>query len=365
MKKIGIICEYNPFHNGHLYHINEIKKKYPDSIIILVLNGYFLQRGEISLISKYDKCKVALNNNVDIVLELPVLYGTQSADTFAYTSIDILNKLGVESIIFGSESNDINYLTNLAKLSLDKHNDENIKKMLDTGCNYPTALSKVLNVDKELPSNDLLGISYIKAILQINNQIIPETIQRTNDYLDTESNDNIVSASNIREKIKNNVDIDKYIPKDTKRYIKQIDDNLYFNLLKSIVLNNNHLDEILDVDEGIENRLKEIILKVNNITDLVESIKTKRYTYNKVRRMLVHILLNIKKEDAKYPLDYIHILGFSKKGKDYLNKNKIHYTVNKKSIVYNYELKASIIYDMLTNSTEYKNELSNKPIITK
>ena len=365
MKKIGIICEYNPFHNGHLHHINEIKKKYPDSIIILVLNGYFLQRGEISLISKYDKCKIALENNVDIILELPVLFGTQSADTFAYKSVELLNNFNVDKIIFGSESNDISYLTNLAKLSLDRHNDENIKEYLDKGYNYPTALAKVLNVNKELPSNDLLGISYIKAILQINNKIEPETIQRTNNYLDNSLDDNIVSASNIRERINKMEDISKYIPNNVNKYINKIDEELYFNLIKLEVINNNHLDSILDVDEGIENRLKEIVLKVNNITDLVESIKTKRYTYNKVRRMLIHILLNIKKEDATLPLDYIHIIGFSSQGKNYLNKNKIHYLVNKKSIVYNYEIKASIIYDMLAKTQEYNKELSNKPIIMK
>ena len=365
MKKIGIICEYNPFHNGHLHHIYSIKDKYPDSIIILVLNGYFLERGEISLISKYDKASIALNYGVDIVLELPVLFGTQSADTFAFNAVSILNSLDVDTIVFGSESNNIDYLTNLAKLSLEKHNDENIKEMLNTGCNYPTALAKVLNVKDEIPSNDLLGISYIKAILQINEDIVPETIQRTNSYLDITSENEIISASNIRNKIKNNISIDDYIPNGVNKYINSINEDLYFNLLKTIILNNEHLNEILDVDEGIENRLKELILKVYNINDLVESIKTKRYTYNKVRRMLIHILLNIKKEDAKLSIDYIHIIGFNKNGKKYLNKNKIHYLVNKKSKIYDYEIKASIIYDMLTNKNEYQKELSNKPIIIK
>ncbi len=362
MKKIGIICEYNPFHNGHLYHIEQIKKRYPDSIIILVLNGYFLQRGEISLLSKYDKCQIALNNGVDIVLSLPVLYGTQSADTFAYTSVNILNELHVDTIIFGSESNDINYLYKLAEDSFIKHNDDNIKKLLDTGLNYPTALAKALNI-KEISSNDTLGIAYIKAGYQINKDLKFETIQRTNDYLDTSLDSDIVSASNIRTRIKNKEKITKYIPKNVEKYLKEINEELFFNIIKATIINNNHLDQILDVDEGIENRLKELILKTASIQEFIDQVKTKRYTYNKVRRMLIHILLNITKEDAKLPLDYINIIGFSQKGKDYLNKNKIHFVINKKSKVYDYELKASIFYDMLANTNEYLKELNNKPII--
>ena len=117
MEKIGIICEYNPFHNGHIYHIKKIKEMYPDSLIILILNGYFLQRGEISILSKYDKTKIALENKVDIVLELPALFGTQSADTFAYYSVLLLNELKVDKIIFGR--------TNYSKIvtSFEKHKE--------------------------------------------------------------------------------------------------------------------------------------------------------------------------------------------------------------------------------------------------
>ena len=362
MNIIGVICEFNPFHNGHLYFLNKIKERYPDSLIILVLNGYFLQRGEISLIPKFDKTKIALEYGVDIVLELPTLFGSQSADTFACMSVSILNQMHVDKIIFGSERNDVDDLIKLAKLSIEKHEDDNIKKYLDEGCNYPTALAKALGIKEKILSNDLLGISYIKAILKINDKIIPEVIQRTNDYLDKTSNNDIVSASNIREKLNNNIDINKYVPQGITSYIKKIDNDLLFNLIKTLIINNQHLDNILDVDEGMDNRLRDVIFKVNNIDDLVESLKTKRYTYNKIRRMLVHILLNIEKKDAKLELDYLHILGFNQKGKNYLNKNKIHFVVNKTSKVYQIEIKSVIIYDMLTNLNETKKELSNKPI---
>ena len=186
MHIIGIIAEYNPFHNGHLYHINKIKEKYPDSLIVLVLNGYFTERGHISILSKEDKVKISLDNNCDIVIELPFLYGTQSADIFAYTSIKLLNELKVEKIIFGSESNNIDLLNKVVDIELNNPTyEDNVKKYLDEGLNYPTAMKKALNIEEDINNpNDLLGISYLKAIRKINPSITAETIQRTNDYHD-------------------------------------------------------------------------------------------------------------------------------------------------------------------------------------
>ena len=367
MEKIGIICEYNPFHNGHIYHINKIKEMYPNSLIILVLNGYFLERGEISVISKYDKTKIALTNKIDIVIELPVLFGTQSADTFAYYSVLILNELKVNKIIFGSESNNIKMLTKMAKESEDVKYNKKVKKYMDEGYNYPTALAMSLKTKGNLLSNDLLGISYIKAINQINKNIIPITIQRTNNYLDTESTESIVSASNIRNKIKNEENIDNYLPQNAKEKLLKIDYDIYFKILKSIIIKDNNLSNILDVDEGLEYRLLKEIKETNNFDDFIDKIKTKRYTYNRINRMLIHILLGIKKEDASLPLDYINILGFNKKGKNYLNilkkESKYKFTPDKSSKIYNYELKAAIFYDLITNNNAYHKELETKPII--
>lgn len=366
MEKIGIICEYNPFHNGHVYHLEKIKERYPDSLIILVLNGYFLERGEVSLLSKEAKTNLALKYGVDIVLELPVLYGTQSADTFAYRSIEILNEFKVDRIVFGSESNDSSMLMKLAKESIKNEDSNEVKNLMDSGVNYPTALAKALNTDFEFLSNDLLGISYCKAILKINDKIIPETIQRTNNYLDTKSNDEIISAANIREKIKHTEDISKYIPKETKNYITNYDKNLLYKLLKGIIIEGNDLSIYLDVNEGIENRLKKGLLETNSYDELLEFLKTKRYTYNKLNRMIVHILLGIKKDDAKLPLDTLKILGINKNGQNYLNKIKKNITIpfnNKQSKIYEYEMKASLLYDLLTGENTYIKEKTNKIII--
>lgn len=371
MNIIGIICEYNPFHNGHIYHIKKIKELYPDSLIILVLNGYFLERGEISLLSKEDKVKIALKNNIDLIVELPFVYGTQAADIFAEISLTILNNFHIQKLVFGSESADKNKIKDIALKQLNDNNyDEEVKLYLNEGLNYPTALAKALN-QKEfsfLP-NDLLAISYTKAILKKNYSIEIVPLKRTNDYKDLTSNEPIISASNIREKIKQNQDISPYFPKETNTFLKQIDFGLFFQLLKIKILTTKDLATILDVDEGLENRLIKAIKDSHTYEEFIEKIKTKRYTYNRLNRMCIHILIGLTKEDHNPPLDYIKVLGFNKKGQDYLNKIKdslnIPLNINKNSIIYNYEITASLIYDIITNSKTYEFEKQKQPIIDK
>lgn len=364
MDIIGIIAEYNPFHNGHIYHINKIKEMYPNSLIILALNGYFLERGEISIMTKEDKTKIALDNGINLIAEIPFIYGSNSADTFAECAVQILNNLGVTKIIFGSESNDITLLTKIAKTQLEENFNETIKKELKKGTNYPTALSLALNTNINTP-NDLLGISYIKAILKNNYKITPITIKRTNDFHDKTSNEPIISASNIREKIKNNEDISNYTP---VKNLVTVNEDLLFNLLKTKILTEKDLSKYLTVDEGIEYKLRKEIINVKNTEELIKKIKSKRYTYNRIRRMLIHILIGLTKEDKQnYNLNHIKILGFDKIGKTYLKTIKSDLTIQRKisekDLAQKYELTASLIYDILTNSNTYQFETSNKPII--
>ena len=369
MKSIGIICEFNPLHNGHVYFINSIKKKYPDYILILILNGYFLERGEVSVLSKEDKTKLSLEFGVDIVLELPVIYGTQSADVFGETSVKILNNFNIEKLIFGSESDNIEILKEIANKQLyDNKYDDEVKKLLASGINYPTALAKALNMDEFVYSpNDLLGISYVKAIIKNNYNIEVETIKRTNGFHDNILEDEIVSASNIREKYFDGKEIVKYLPKDYKDIITKDFYSKYFNILKYKIITSDNLDEYLDVNEGIENRLKKEICNADNIDDYIKLIKNKRITYNKINRMFIHILLGIKKDFVKdLDLDYIKVLGFNKKGVKYINfvkKNvEIPINVDKSSNIYKYELIAAKIYQLLTDKDTYNYENGNKPI---
>ena len=374
MNIIGIVCEYNPFHNGHMYQINEIKKKYKDSIIIVVCSSSFTQRGNLSLLNKWDKTKIALLNNVDIVLELPYVYTVQSSDIFAEFAIKILNEFKIDTLIFGSESNNLNELINSAKVQLNNTNFNTlVQKYLKDGINYPTALNNALKDLKCSPintPNDLLGISYIKTILENNYNIKIDTIKRTNDYHDINSNDDIVSASNIRNKILNNLEYKHMIPSITYEILKNKKQNYkYFEYLKYKIISEDNLDKYLDVDEGLSTRIKESINKSNTLEELIQNIKTKRYTYNKISRMLNHILCSFTKEEKNNTkdLEYLRILGFSNIGKEYLNKIKKDITtpiLNKYDTSYEalkIEKRVSEIYSLIYEDIMDK-EIKNKPI---
>lgn len=360
MEKIGIICEYNPFHNGHLYHINKIKEMYPDSLIILVMSTNFTQRGEISLLNKNNKTLIALNHNIDLVIELPFIFSTQSADIFAKGSIEILNKLKVDKLIFGSESNDIEKLTKLSEIQLNNSYKDNLQKYLKQGLNYPTSLSKSLKelTDLEIKSpNDLLAISYIKAILKTNSNIKPISIKRTNDYHSNEIKNNIISASNIRNLLKDNKDITNFVPNETLQYIKNISLENYYPILKYKVISDD-LTKYQDVNINLNNALKKHIMNSNSIEELIMNVKSKNYTYNKIKRCLVHILCNYEKQECK--INYIRVLGFNKKGQNYLNKIKKNIDL---PIITNYceclnkELEVDKFYSLMTDNNIIKKEL--------
>lgn len=367
MEIIGLIAEYNPFHNGHLYQINKIKELYPDSLIILILNGYFLQRGIISIESKETKTRLALKYGVDIVIELPFVFGTQSGDYFATYSLELLNELKISKLVFGSESNDIVLLKNIAEEQLKPDFDKKVKEYMNTGINYPTALNKAIGIPLSDP-NDLLGVSYIKTIIKNNYNIEPISIKRTNNYHDTLSNDEIISATNIREKINSSIDITPFIPEGN---INKINYELFFKLLKYKIITEKDLSIYLTVDEGIDNRLKKVINEVSTLDELINKIKTKRYTYNRLMRMFIHILIGLTKEDniKLNNNEYIRLLGFNNKAQEYINRIKKDLNIplitkytNVDSKIKDYELTAASIYKELTNEDVISFEYSNKPI---
>ena len=325
MSSIGIICEYNPFHNGHLYHINKVKELFPDSTIIAVVSGNFTQRGIPSILSKEEKASIAVENGIDLVIELPFVFSTQSADVFAKGAIEILKTLKVDYLVFGSESNNIELIRQCAEKQLTDSNYNNrVKDFLDSGENYPTAMSKALNNEIINTPNDLLGISYIKAILTQKANITPITIKRTTDFHSSKI-DEISSASAIREAIRNGIDVKKAVPLNTYKFLckkKQID---YFNLLKYKILSEETaIKKYQTVDEGLENRILKVIKDCNSTDELIKKVKTKRYTYNKLSRMFIHILCSFTKDEAKNNTDikYIVVLKFNPNGRKYLNSIK-------------------------------------------
>ena len=373
---IGIICEYNPFHNGHLYHLNKIKEMYPNSNIILVLSGWITERGDLSLIDKFKKADIALHYGVNLVVELPFKF-IQSADFFAKGSVEILNKLGCNTIVFGSESNDIENLKYLADIQLNnkKYNDL-VKEYVKEGINYPTALSKALKTitGKTVDTpNDLLGLSYIREIIKNNYNITPVSIKRDSDYNSKTIEGKITSATSIRELLKKKKSVKKYVPKCSYKYLKDvlfIED--YFDYLKYKIISSNDLTIYQGIDNDLSNRIYKYIDNSNNLDELINNIKTKRYTYNRLKRSLTYILLSITKEDcSNLDLEYIRILGFNKSGKEYLNKIKKNIDI---PILTNYDdkylNKDLVINKIISLNKKIKDkksfiekEYKNKPII--
>lgn len=379
MHKIGIICEYNPFHNGHLYQIKKIKETYKDSLIIVCLSSCFMQRGEASILNKWDKTRLAIESGVDLVLELPFAFATQYQDIFAKGALTILNHLKIDTLVFGSECNDIELLNNLASIQLkDDGYNHLVKRYLDLGLNYPTSLSKALfdisGVKLDKP-NDLLALAYIKEIIKNNYDIEPFSIRRTSDYHNSNLDSDIVSASTIRKLLKDGVNVNNYLPYNIYDYLSEIDEDKYFALLKYQIINNiDCLDEFQTVDEGIENRIIKYINMVNSKEELILKVKSKRYTYNKINRMFTHILTNFTKEDAKdLEIEYLRVLGFNTRGKNYLNKIKkdIDIPIINKYIPNMYkcldiEFRVSLIYSLILKDKGddfLKREYRNKPVI--
>lgn len=376
MRVIGIVAEYNPFHLGHLYQINKIREMYPDSIIIAIVSSCFTQRGDVSIINKWDKTNICLSNGIDMVIELPFFFATQSSDIFARGAISLLNKLNIDTLVFGTEMDNIDSLKKMAEVQLnDKRYDDLVKYYLSLGYNYPTSLSKAIKdkLDIEINKpNDLLALSYIKQIMLINKDIQVINIKRTNDYHSKEVNSNIVNASLIREYLRDNKNINNFIPSYDTSVLYNVSINDFFLLLKYQIVNNiDNLDKFLTVDEGIENRIRKCIRNSNNWDELVKNIKTKRYTYNKINRMFIHILTNLTKEDIKnINIDYVRVLGFNKKGQSYLNKIKKDMDIpivtnykNNISRLFDLEYRINYIYSIIVDEKLIKEEISHNPII--
>lgn len=379
MKKvIGIIAEYNPFHNGHIYQIKKIKENYPNSIIIVCTSSSFTQRGELSILNKWEKTKVSLLNGVDIVIELPYVYSTQSSDTFAKYGVSLLEKFHINYLCFGSESNDTTKLLDAAKTQINNIEfDNKVKFYMKEGYNYPTslnnALKELINYDIKEP-NDLLAISYIKEIINNNYNIEVFNIKRTNSYHDLSLDNKIVSASNIRNKLLENKNIKDKVPKETYDILKNKSlENKYFEFLKYKIISETDLEKYVDVNEGLNVRIKKYINKSKSLDELIMNIKTKRYTYNRISRMLNHILCSFTKEenDKIKKLEYIRILGFNENGRTYLNeiKDSIELPIlnkydTKKYKALEIEKRVTDIYSNIYDNI-IDQEIKNKPIYIK
>ncbi|WP_047382539.1 nucleotidyltransferase [Cetobacterium sp. ZWU0022] len=330
-KAVGIVVEYNPFHNGHKYHC--LKAREHGDLVIAVMSGDYVQRGEPALINRWDRAELALRNGVDIVVELPVFYSTQSAEIFSRGAVGLLDLMGVEKIVFGSESGDVQSLKERAELEEMNEFKEELKKQLKDGNSYPTAYSnslRKLNKGIDLNSNDILGVEYIKALKFWESDIEPVAIKREKSgYYSEGIEDGISSATGIRKKLEQGEEIKDVVPLTTYDILKEALEKNRFAKLKDfypfirhkILLEKYNLKYIQDIEDGYENRLYEAAFKCIDFEEFFKEIQSKRFTIGRTQRILIHILLGIKKSDVesvKNNVPYVRVLGFTKDGQNYL-----------------------------------------------
>lgn len=380
MKKVlGLILELNPFHNGHKYFIDKAIEKVNPDIVIAIISGNYTMRGEASVVDKWTKTKLLLESKVDIVLELPFISAINSADFFALNSISILNKFKITDLAFGVELDNLEKLKKMKDIIDSDLFNSAIKEKLNTGLSYSASAFKVLNElvhDLEITENftlpnNTLGIQYLRSIEKLNKNIKVHLIKRIdNNYYDKHTTNKISSATSLRVLLEEDKNIEDFIPSFNENLNfynpKLIEDNILY-LLKYNFYNNHisHFSNIFGVSEGIENRIYSFLDKINSYQELIDNVKTKRYTPNKIKRLILHIIMNtnIKYQDkANF---YLRVLGASNSGFEYINtlpkttKSKIITSFKNKedNELVQLELKASKIYSLLIDQKDlYLNE---------
>lgn len=315
MNIVGIIAEYNPMHNGHIYHIKKAKELTQADYVIVIMSGSFTEQGNIATLDKFTRAKIAVECGADLVLELPTVYATSSAENFAKGAVNILNSLGcVTHIAFGAEEEDISKLEKIANVKVKYANEivEKKKEYLKDGLPYASAEYLAITdfVNEDLKNvleepNNLLGVEYIKALLSSKSQIVPVLVRRlqTNHRDDKIAENSLLASSTaIREAIKEtNFNISCSVPENTLLALKNsgyklnkdIWELLRFSILK---LGKQGLKNIQDVSEGLENKLYDELLNSSSYDEYIFNVKSKRYTLSRIKRICIYILLGITKE---------------------------------------------------------------------
>ena len=347
MNVVGIIAEYNPMHNGHVYNIKKAKELSHADYVIVIMSGSFTEQGNISCINKMDRAKMAIENGADMVIELPTIYAISSAENFAYGAVNVLDGLGVVThLAFGAESENICDLEKIANTYLEHKNEiiSKTKKYAKEGINSGEAYSKALSefldndtVDFSMPNN-ILGIEYIKALISLKSQIKPVLVHRqVSCHNDSEilNSGEFASSTSIRNVLCNNTftleeklnKIKDVVPQNTYNYLRNnafnTNENMW-NFLKFEItkLNSDGLKKIYEVSEGLENKLYKQSLVCNSYEEFIFSVKSKRYTLSKIKRICIYILLGITKE--KYTMlngvNYARVLKIKENSINLLSK---------------------------------------------
>ncbi len=327
MKICGIVAEYNPFHNGHKYHIEKTKELYEATHIVAVMSGNFTQRGDPAIYDKFRRTETALNNGVDLVIELPVSYALASAEQFAFGAVSLLNSLGcVDMISFGSECGDVSLLEETAGAVLFAQQSDDFFMHMKSGDNYPVALQKTIEkyyeediIDALTAPNNTLAVEYLKALREYGSAIKPVTIKRVGTEHDSgRTSGYYASASHIRKGITAGDDMSAFVPSLPESDHADIRNLETAILAKIRTLSPEEMEKAPNVITGLENRIYKAARVSTNLAELYMLIKTKRYTMSRIRRIVMSEFIGIKKTDLKNAPPYVRILGMNAKGKEIL-----------------------------------------------
>lgn len=336
MKTIGIICEYNPFHNGHAHQLHTLASEYPDALRICIMSGSFVQRGEPALFSKFDRARWAILGGADIVIELPTLYSLGSAQLFGTGAIRMVKALSIDTLSFGSETTDLNTLIGIAKRMDCESTQNELRSYLKEGMSYGTAFRKALGAEMLSTPNALLGLEYIRAGLKYHPDLAYIPIQRTSNHHNQTIDQELPSGTALRQLITTTNFIDMCsalqaaipttILDDITRRIANgdyVDYSRYHDMVHMLSrrISASELERFVDFTEGIEH----LWLKAAQQPtweSAINQIKSKRYTYARLQRMGAYLTLGITKDLINVALDegpqYARLLAFNDRGRQWL-----------------------------------------------
>lgn len=386
MKTMSVICEYNPFHNGHAYQIRQHRAQYDIDCVIAVMSGNFVQRGAPAICDKWTRAEMALYGGCDLVLELPVVYAVQSAERFAQGAVRLINALPlIHYLSFGSECGEIPMLQKAAQTMCQPTFLADVMLELKNGISYPIACSEVLGkiLGEEYSSllaepNNLLAIEYLKALWKENSGIIPITLKRTVPHHHSEAKEQFCSAGCLRNLIRQNSDISSlmspeayWVYKKAERCGKAPAKTTVLDVLIPYLLRTKspeELSDLPDMTEGLEKRFAEAGRQGHNLQGIAEAIKSKRYTRTRIDRSLIHLLLGMRKSDSELSPSYFRILGMNQTGASYLKKIKKESPlpiITKAASQNNLSLEAQKMFYMDCHATDvyamlYPNQEENK-----
>lgn len=362
MKLVGVVAEFNPFHNGHKYLIDAIRGELNPDGIVCVMSGDFVQRGYPAITDKWSRAKAAVSEGADLVIELPTVFSLSSAHDFAYGGIKMLEGLGcVTDIAFGSETADINELKRIAEINID--NNQVLKEALNEGLSYPLALSRAIG--KDLEPNDILAVEYLRA----NKDFEAHAIKR-------KGQGHLATASYIRDNL---AEIEAFVPEDALYELQEFPfwdeeaDSKLFDMIRYALLmrTTEELSETMGISEGLENALKKAAIGAESFEDIIMQAKSKRYTYARISRALMCIALDMNKallEEAKEGPLYVRVLAMNETGAKILkqakktakydiisNLKKAEVLMSKSKNLIETDVQAADLYSILTGRNVYDN----------